>query len=56
LPKKGKVSINVYNIAGQRVITLFDGTQSAGWHSIKWNGRDKKGQRIGSGIYFYRIK
>lgn len=56
VPRRGKVSIVIYNLIGQRVITLFEGVQDAGWWSIKWDGKDERGRKVTSGIYFYRIK
>jgi len=51
LPEQAQVSIDIYNILGQRVVSLFDGIQPAGNHQAIWNA---SGQA--SGIYFYRIK
>jgi len=56
VPRRGKVSIVIYNLIGQRVITLFEGVQDAGWWSIKWDGKDEGGRKVTPGIYFYRIK
>ena len=49
------ISIDIYNILGQRVNKLFDQRMIAGYHSIQWNGRDNKGTMLGSGIYFIKI-
>jgi hypothetical protein len=51
------VLIDVYNVRGQRVRTLLDGSReySAGRHEVVWNGRDDFGRGMSSGIYFYRI-
>jgi len=51
----GNVSIDVYNIKGQRVKTLVNGYYEIGNHSIIWNGDDSTGRSVGSGIYFYRM-
>jgi hypothetical protein len=48
----GRVSLAVYNIAGQKVKTLADGPQNAGTHSMRWDGRDEKGNRVCAGVYF----
>lgn len=47
----GPVSLNLYNILGQKVATLADDVQKAGPHSILWRADD-----IASGIYFARLK
>ncbi len=51
LPEVSFVDLSIYNILGQRVVTLVDGMQEAGWHSIEWNAAG-----VASGIYFYRIQ
>jgi hypothetical protein len=56
LPKSSKVVLNIYNIMGQRVKTLVDGFQSVGYQSVTWDGTDKNGREVASGIYFYRVK
>jgi subtilisin family serine protease len=45
----------VYNVTGQRVRTLVEGTVQAGEHSVVWDGRDEYGNSVASGIYFYRL-
>ncbi len=55
LPTPQKVVIEVYNILGQRVATLWDGDQEAGEHHLQWDGRNRSGQAVSSGVYFYRI-
>jgi len=56
LPNDGKVNIAVYNILGQRVITLVDAVKSAGYHTVIWDGKNASGNGIASGVYFYMIK
>ncbi len=55
LRKEGKVSITIYNLLGQRVKTLIDADQQAGYKSIAWNGTNDDGARVGSGVYFCRM-
>jgi flagellar hook assembly protein FlgD len=47
------VRINVYNIRGQKVRTLFDGA-SKGQHEIVWNGKDSNGIECASGLYIIK--
>ncbi|MBI5804574.1 T9SS type A sorting domain-containing protein [candidate division TA06 bacterium] len=49
------VSLNVYNISGQLVKTLFEGRQTPGTYSIKWNGLSQSGSRAGNGVYICRL-
>jgi hypothetical protein len=51
LPTDSKVSLTICNILGQRIATLVDGLQSAGYKSINWNASS-----VASGLYFYRIE
>ena len=55
LSQRSRVSIAIFNILGQEVTTLMDDMQSAGIYETTWDGMDRSGQRVGSGIYFYRI-
>ena len=55
LREGGPVTLEIFNILGQRVTTLVNETQSAGRHRISWDGRDQQGRQTASGIYFYRL-
>ncbi|TFH55482.1 MAG: T9SS type A sorting domain-containing protein, partial [Candidatus Zixiibacteriota bacterium] len=55
LPTTGEISLNIYNVAGQLVRTLISGTTPAGYHQIRWGGRDANGSDVSSGVYFYKI-
>ena len=50
------VELSVYNLSGQRVTTLVQSTESAGTHTIQWNGRDGRGHDLASGAFFYRLR
>jgi peptidyl-prolyl cis-trans isomerase A (cyclophilin A) len=49
------VTLDIYNIKGQKVKQIVNEVLPAGEHSINWNGRDSNGKRVGSGIYFYKL-
>jgi hypothetical protein len=51
VPKAGYVWLDVYNLIGQQVATLFRGEQEAGHHNIRFYASS-----LASGIYFYRIR
>jgi serine protease len=55
LDQPGMVRIEVYNIVGQRVATLFDGYRDAGEYSVTWNSVNDQGQQVSSGLYFYKM-
>jgi hypothetical protein len=50
LPKDAHVTLEVYNILGQKVMTLVDEVQPAGYHSVKFDGTN-----LASGMYLYRL-
>jgi len=49
------VRINVYNVRGQLIRTLINEYHEPGEYSVIWNGTDDNGQRVGSGLYLYRL-
>ena len=55
LTEPGDVTLKVYNIIGQEVDLLVQASQLAGEHTISWDGRDHRGQRLASGVYLYRL-
>jgi len=56
LPQSSDVNLSIYNVMGQKVKTLVSDFQSQGFQSVTWDGTDKNGTEVASGIYFYRIK
>lgn len=50
LPKTVRVQLKVYNVLGQEVATLVNGTETAGLHSASFNASN-----LASGVYLYRI-
>jgi len=55
MPKAAPATLSVYNVKGQLVKTLFNGTAVYGKNSVVWNGTDNSGSKVSSGIYFYRL-
>ena len=51
-----KVSVNVYNLLGQQVVTLVNNVSQVGQFYVKWDGADKFGKMLPSGIYFIQLK
>ncbi len=56
VPEKGLVKLDIYNLLGQKIRRLVEKNQMAGSHAITWDGCDKLGRSVGSGIYFYMIQ
>lgn len=48
--------LGIYNVLGQRVRMLVRGKRGPGRYSVLWDGRDDRGQALGSGIYFCSLK
>jgi hypothetical protein len=56
LPQPAQVRLVVYNALGQFVKQLVNRQQPAGFHTVVWDGRDKHGNHVPSGVYHYRIE
>ena len=50
-----RVTLEIYNIMGQRLLVLVDEQQEAGPHRLVWNGHDAASREVSSGLYFARI-
>jgi hypothetical protein len=48
-------NLNIYNILGQRVKTLVDDELPTGRYQMEWNATSESGQRVATGVYFYRL-
>ena len=55
LPAAMHVRLEVCNLLGQRVATLVEGEQPAGFHTASWDATDEAGQAVGTGVYLYRL-
>ncbi len=55
IPMSANISLNIFNIKGQKVRTLVSEKQERGNHSIRWDGKDALGNNAASGVYFYRL-
>lgn len=56
LPRPGRATLRVYDLAGARVRSLVDGEQAAGAHLAVWDGRDDAGRAVPPGAYFARLE
>ena len=56
LPHSADVRLTVYNLLGQRIVTLLDEHREEGIHHFMWNGTDRTGRIVPSGMYFYRLE
>ena len=55
LPATNQVELSIYNLLGQKIVTLVAGRQNAGIHQVEWDGRNSFGQNVASGMYIYRL-
>ncbi len=55
IEKKSDVKLSIYNTLGRKIITVLDSYLSAGRYSVEWDGSRKNGDKVASGIYFYRL-
>lgn len=55
LSQPSQVTIEIFNILGQKVKTLGLGQLPAGYHRASWDGKDSRGKKVATGIYFYRM-
>jgi hypothetical protein len=55
IPQTELVTLEVYNALGEKVRTLVNNVQEAGYYQIDWDGKNNFGNQLSSGIYLYRI-
>ena len=56
LAEASRVTIKIYNLLGEEVITLVDQAQLQGNHAIQWNGRDRFGNTLANGVYWLKLQ
>ena len=55
LPKVSHVKLIIYDVVGREVAQVADADYPAGYTELTWNGLNKNGTLVSSGVYFYRI-
>ncbi|MGC9363250.1 MAG: DUF3160 domain-containing protein, partial [Fidelibacterota bacterium] len=56
LPEDTQINLEIFNILGQRVITLAEDFQKAGSYRLTWNGTDRRGNPLPSGVYIVQLR
>jgi hypothetical protein len=56
LPRRGQVSLEIYDVQGRKVRTLDSSIREAGRHRLVWRGECDSGESAGPGLYFVRLK
>ena len=55
LPRASDIRLEVYDVAGRRVSERTIARAASGWHEVAFDGRSTRGERLPSGVYFYRV-
>jgi len=56
VPSRTEVTIEIFNVLGQKVRTLVSDTKAAGSYRIEWSGTDESGRSVSTGVYLYRFQ
>jgi len=56
LTRSADISLDIYNTLGRLVKNLKSGFHEATTHNIEWDGRNRSGKEVASGVYFYRLR
>ena len=55
IPQSLHVTLKIYNLKGQFVKKIYDGTRESGRYSSVWDGTDYNNKKLGNGVYFYKL-
>lgn len=55
VPAAQTVRLTVYDASGRLIRNLADNTRGPGQYEAVWDGTDNAGNRVGAGVYFYRL-
>ena len=50
-----RLRLDLFDVTGRLVATLFDGEAAPGPQHVTWNGRNAEGVSASAGLYFYRL-
>ncbi len=56
LTKAEHIKLEIFDIKGKKIRTLFDGELAARSHNVLWDGKDDNNSTVSSGMYFYQIQ
>jgi hypothetical protein len=56
VPRRTLVTMDVYNVNGQRVRRLVDEMLDGGVHGHSWDGVAQSGEAVANGVYFVRLE
>ncbi len=52
----GRVMLRVFDVSGRAVRTLVDENRDVGEHTAIWDGRNDRGEKVASGVFFYKLE
>jgi hypothetical protein len=55
LPVGSSVKLNIYNLLGERIVTIYDNYAQPGNYAAKWDGTDEYGIQVPSGVYLFEL-
>jgi flagellar hook assembly protein FlgD len=55
LPRRAEATLTIHDAAGRLVREPARGVRGDGWHAVTWDGRDRRGHDVASGVYFGRL-
>jgi hypothetical protein len=55
VPQPSDIRIAIYNILGQEIKVLYEGSVDAGKHWYQWDGKNTQGSGVPSGVYLYNF-
>ena len=56
ISENSNVSVDIYNLMGEKVATLVNQYQNAGYYFTNWDSRNDLGISVSAGVYIYQIK
>ena len=56
LPASEETELAIYNLMGQKVVTLVKGAWESGVYNVRWDSRDERGHTLASGVYLYQLR
>lgn len=56
LSEGAEIEMGIYNLLGQKLVTLVDDARPAGEYRVQWDGRDEEGYALATGVYLYCLR
>jgi hypothetical protein len=56
VPVQSGVTFTIYNVLGEEMYRMSDDNLTLGVYRVRWNGKNKNGVQVPSGIYFYQLE